>query len=386
MVQIDFLDNNVICNLVPVFTMQPNTLCLVYDEKKFRQMEMDSFKNAICRKDSFIEIKEYACDSTDVDNITEVLNRIIDEHCEEDDIYADVTGGPELMTACACMLGKEGKLKPIYLDLEKEIIFCVYDKEVRFKAKRITLNDYVTARGAKHFSDSRSKPNKDEFEMICNMAEKIFDYLEEWKLLNKYLATYFYGYSGMHFSINNIKCSKDSLRGIKELVEYFIEFGFVTRRNDGKYIIKNAKYKEYIINYGIWLEMYVYIKALECYDEAHLGYIIDWNSNDGVDTDDNEFDVVIMHNNHPVLISCKMTKPTSKDLTEIGYLSKRLGGEDAACILATTYPVKSTSDPSTSLYYRMKKLDVGLLEVRDFKKVSTNQAFEKAMEFCHIHE
>ncbi|MGN0165934.1 MAG: hypothetical protein ACI39R_07100 [Lachnospiraceae bacterium] len=381
MVQIDFLDGNVINNLVPVFTMQPNILCILYDEKRFVKNKLEGMINAIYRKDSFITIKEYTCDCTDMEAISVTINQIVDEY-DDEDIYADITGGPELMTACACMIGKEGRLCPIYYDSDNDVVFGVYDKTIKYRAKQITMDDYVTARGAKHFSDSRSKPGKEEYEMVCNMAEAIFDHIEEWKLLQKYLSSYFYGYSGMHFSVKNMKCGKERLREIESLLEYFVKYGFIIRRDDDRYIIKNAKYKEYITTYGIWLEMYVYIKALQCYDEAHLGYIIDWNGRDGVDTDDNEFDVIIMNKNHPLFISCKMTKPTSKDLTEIGYLSKRLGGRDAISIIATTYPVSSNTGASTSLYYRMKKLNIGLLEAGMFRKMSPAQAFETAVEFC----
>lgn len=382
MVQIDFLDSDVISNLVPVFTMQPNVLCILYDGRRFRRKDLERFKEAVLRRDRFVEIREYTCDQNDIENITHTLQKVIDEY-GEDDIYADVTGGPELMTAAACMLGKEGKLNPIYLDLANELVFCVFDRNVRFRAKKITMEDYVTVKGAKHFSDSRSKPDPGEFEMICGMAELLFDSLEEWKLLQKYLSTYFYGYTGMHFSVKNLHCSKERMRGIEKLLEGFEKKGFIFRRDDGKYVIRNTKYKEYITNYGIWLEMYVYIKALECFDEVHLGYIIDWNSGDGMDTDDNEFDVVLMNKNHPVFISCKMTKPTSKDLTEIGYLSKRLGGESALGILATTYSVSKNNESGTSLYRRMKKLEIGLIEADGFRKKSSGEVFREAMDFVH---
>lgn len=380
MVQIDFFDKNVINNLVPILSMQPHVLCVVYDEKRVKKEEYRNFKSAVRNIDGFIEIREYSCNSHDVENITEVLAGIAEEYCEEE-IYVDVTGGPELMVASALMVAKELPIIPIYLDEEQELLFCVYDREVRFKAKRITMENYVLAKGAKHFSDSRSYPRVEEYNNICKMAERIFDYLEEWKLLQKYLSTYFYGYSGMHFSADKIKCAKDKVRGINELLGYFTKHGFVELRDNGKYVVKNDRYKEYITNYGIWLEMYVYIKAKECFDEVHLGFIIDWDSEDGNDTSDNEFDVVIMNKNKPVLVSCKMTKPTTKDLTEIGCLAGRLGGEDAVSVLATTYPVRAYNEGGTSLYNRMKKLDIGFIEAYDFRRMSAKETFEKAIDF-----
>lgn len=380
MVQIDFFDKNVINNLVPVLSMQPHVLCVVYDEKRVVKEDYRNFISAVRSMDSFIEIREYTCDSHDIDNISEVITNIAEEYCEEE-IYVDVTGGPELCIAAALMVAKEIPINPIYLDEEQELLFCVYDRDVKFKAKRITMENYVIAKGAKHFSDSRSYPREEEYENICKMAERIFDYLEEWKLLQKYLSTYFYGYSGMHFSAANIKCAKDRTRGINDLLDYFAKYGFIEQRDNGKFVVKNDRYKEYITNYGIWLEMYIYIKAKECFDEVHLGFIIDWDSDDGTDTSDNEFDVVIMNKNRPVLVSCKMTKPTTKDLTEIGCLAGRLGGEDAVSVLATTYPVRAYNEGGTSLYNRMKKLDIGFIEAYDFRRMSTKEAFDRAIAF-----
>ena len=38
----------------------------------------------------------------------------------------------------------------------------------------------------------------------------------------------------------------------------------------------------------------IYIKSLSFFEEAHLGYIIDWNNSDAEDTIDNEIDVLVL--------------------------------------------------------------------------------------------
>lgn len=380
MVLIDFPDSSVINNLLPVYTVQPDVLCMVFDENKTSREIIENFRDALLNRTHFLEIKEYICDGNDIESITNVLNQIVREY-DQEKIYADVSGGPELMTACACMLGKEGELCPLYIDLEEKLLFGVFDKEVRFRAKKITMDDYVTMRGARHYSDSRSRPSEEEFERICKMAEEIFGSLDEWQLLDKYLCTCFCAYTGLDFSIKNLHCSKEHMQGIKRLLDKFIEYDFISRRDEDRYVIKSPKYREYLTSYGIWLEMYIYIKARSCFEEAHLGFIIDWNRRDNIDTDDNEFDVVFIYNNRPVFISCKMTKPTSKDLTEIGYLSKLLGGEDAISILATTYPIHKTNEMATGLYNRMKKMNIGFIETKRFRKLSAKEVFEEAIDF-----
>ena len=59
--------------------------------------------------------------------------------------------------------------------------------------------------------------------------------------------------------------------------------------------------------------MYVYINALNCFDEVHLGYVIDWDNSDQNDTTDNEIDVVAIKNSVPYFISCKMRKSSENE-------------------------------------------------------------------------
>ena len=116
--------------------------------------------------------------------------------------------------------------------------------------------------------------------------------------------------------------------------------------------------------------MYVYINALNCFDEVHLGYVIDWDNSDQNDTTDNEIDVVAIKNSVPYFISCKMRKPEAKDVYEIACLAERVGGGAAKAVVATTFPVDKTKDSDKGIYQRMKKMKVGSIEagkIRDCK-------------------
>lgn len=63
-----------------------------------------------------------------------------------------------------------------------------------------------------------------------------------------------------------------------------------------------------------------YIKCQCCFDESHLGYIIDWDSSDEKDTVDNEIDVVVMEKSIPIFMSCKIRKPEATDAFEVVHL------------------------------------------------------------------
>lgn len=82
---------------------------------------------------------------------------------------------------------------------------------------------------------------------------------------------------------------------------------------------------------------------------------------------DNEIDVVLMYKSIPVFISCKMTKPSALDVSEVGFLSKRLAGQRGQAILATTEKIKEIGNEKTKgIHYRMKEMHVGCIETEEF--------------------
>lgn len=121
----------------------------------------------------------------------------------------------------------------------------------------------------------------------------------------------------------------------------FINYGYVEKISHGQYKFKNNKAKEYMTIFGVWLEMYIYIKNFSFFEEAYLGYIIDWNNSDADDTIDNEIDVLVLKKSIPIFILCKMRKPDAMDVYEVGYLADRMDGPKAKEIIATTYKVRS---------------------------------------------
>ena len=148
----------------------------------------------------------------------------------------------------------------------------------------------------------------------------------------------------------------------------------------GRYRFTSRKAKSYITTYGTWLELFVYINALDVFDEAALGVVIDWNDGDNIDTQDNEIDVVAMRRSIPIFISCKMRKPVSGDLYEVGFIAHRLAGSRAKALLATTYPVKELGISPKRMYQRMKKFRVGLIETDSFDQYNPADVFNQAIQ------
>ena len=65
---------------------------------------------------------------------------------------------------------------------------------------------------------------------------------------------------------------------------------------------------------------------------------------------------------------------------EVNALAKRLGGEYARSIVATTDCVSVEKHLENGMYQRLQKMRVGLIEVQDFQKLSAVDVFQKAIQ------
>ena len=379
MILISFYGHDVIGDLMPAFTLKPDKMYIIYDTRRCRRSDIKNLKDALMNRISGAKAVSVECDSFSVKSVHAAIAKIMMEN-KNDKVYIDVTGGPELMTAAGCGFARERGAIPLYLDLDKSVLFEVYNEGMRFPAAQIRLDDYLMAIGARQFSNSHSLPLREEYDNICEMAEFIFDNLSAWSRLEKYLEAAVGGDEIYEFCLSRdmIECGPDHYRQIEALLDKFCRLGFLEARSRVDYEIMSKKYKSYLTTYGIWLELYIYINALKYYNEVYLGFIIDWDKDENSKSNDNEIDVIVMAGSMPVFISCKTRKPEAKDVCEVGFLANRLGGARARSVLATTYPVKDAGDAVNSIFSRLKKFDVGLIETKDFKKKKAADIFAEA--------
>ena len=74
-----------------------------------------------------------------------------------------------------------------------------------------------------------------------------------------------------------------------------------------------------------------------------------------------------MYKSIPVFVSCKMKRPHALDVSEAGFLAKRLGGRRGRAMIATTEKIKETGhEMNKGIHYRMMEMHVGCIESREF--------------------
>lgn len=374
MIQIQFLDKNVVGALVPAFSMKPERIVFLYDARVVSENTMKEVEEAIKVRLPKIAVQYERTNMLSMDEIKLVLEKLI-KTFQSKELQIDITGGSEIMTACGLIVAKEHNLLPTYVDFYSNQVRNAFTMERLAEIQHVTLADYLTAIGGKYMSSSRHTPEEKDFERILSMAKIIFSNEKKW---DKFFTHMTHGFSAkgvMEFSMGKNRNDRDC----QFILNAFLDKGYAKRIGDDRYRFASEADKEYMTVSGIWLEMYIYIQAKQCFDEVYMGVDIDWNKRDICESRDNEIDVVVMKHSQPIFISCKMRPIEKETVYEIYSMAKRLGGSYGKSLIATTVDVRSGKDERNSIYLRMAKMKVGLIESKDFIKQNPSEVFARAL-------
>ncbi len=374
MIQIQFLDKNVVDALVPAFSMKPARVVFLYDTREVSENNRKEVAEALKARLPRLEIQFERTNMLSMEEITCELRNLV-KIFQNQEIQIDITGGSELMTACGLMIAKEYNLMATYVDFFSNQMRNVLTMELLVQIEHVSLADYLTAIGGKYMSSSRHTPEEKDFDRILSMAKVIFANERKW---DKFFTHMTHGFSArgvMEFSMGKNRNDRDC----QFILDAFLDRGYAKKIGEDKYCFASEADKEYMTVSGIWLEMYIYIHAKQCFDEVYMGVDIDWNKRDICESRDNEIDVVVMKKSQPIFISCKMRPIEKETVYEIYSMAKRLGGSYGKALIATTVDVRSSKDERNSIYLRMAKMKVGLIESKDFIKQNPSEVFARAL-------
>ena len=180
---------------------------------------------------------------------------------------------------------------------------------------------------------------------------------------------------------------------MKDIISKLHRSGLITTYNlsDKKICItfKNEQVKYALTKSGTALELYTYITALTVsenskpvFSSGSVGVVIDWDgiiySRDlksrkygSIPDVVNEIDVLLMHNNIPIFISCKNGQVTSDELYKLSTVAERFGGKYARKILVIT-----SFEIDSLLNQRAQEMNIKI--VRNVHKMP-QQDFAKAL-------
>ena len=374
MIQIQFLDNNVVGALVPAYTMKPERVVFLYDERIVTRRGMKDITDALMLRLPKVQVDFVRGDMHNLADIWEKLSQVLGRFGKQE-IQVDITGGTEIMTACGLLLCKEHTLTPTYVDFYQGQVFDVFTREKLAEVDHLTLNEYLCAIGGKHLDNSRETPEKKDFDRVMRMAEYVFAHQRQWHEFYRHMTN---GYSAKYVTEFSMKKLVTN-RGCMDILQMFLECGFCQKVGTDRYEYNSEMDKQCMTIKGTLLEAYTYIQASQCFDEVVLGARIDWNDSDHMDLKDNEIDVVVMHHSQPIFISCKMTDVENEAVYEVNALAKRLGGEYARSMIATTDNIRAQAQNVDGMFQRLKKMKMGLIETRDFHGNTAQDVFAKAL-------
>lgn len=383
MTLIEFYDKDIIKNILGTLTLKPNKVIFLYDEAI---SDMNYFYSLIkCFKKHIPNIifEKFPVNIMSIDDIYDKTICVINEN---ERCILELTGGSELMIIAGYKAGSEKGIEMIYTDITKgEMIDLNKINNIR-KTAKLELSDFVDAKGACFIGNSHNEPEPSRYKDILKMSHILFTNLSSWRSTCIYLQTILAENNADVLEVksrsvitlkNGQKVSAD-----KELMHAFVKTKFI---KDLNYTNENVRFKftskeakGYMINYGIWLEMFVFISAKEAgvFDDIKLGTMIDWNAYDGVSVTGNEIDIILTDNSMPVFISCKLREADTAALNELVMAKRRLGGWFSKCIIVT---FGNDKVHRTGTYKRALELGVEMLDKNDILSSNFGERLTKSI-------
>ena len=368
---IEFYDKDVLKNIVAPLTLKPAKVIYFYDKGMQDSTAFASLEKCFQRCVPGMRLERYPVDISSLDSIYKPVEQAIRRNGAKD-CMLELTGGSELMMIAGFRAGLDSGCKLLHTNLIQNKIVDLLTDEMVAKTAQLTLDDFVDARGARYIGESHKPPAEWRFDAIKRMSLYLFRRLPEWKQTCSYLQTIaaksapheLYMENKRHIRIRNGKPTAPD----EDMMREFQKLGFLRDlkmdQNNVNFAFTSTENKSYCTGFGVWLELYVYIAAVESgqFEDVKLGTMIDWNAYDGMTIAGNEIDVILMEKSLPVFISCKLRSADTAALNELLIAKKRLGGWFSKGLMVTFSKEKSEG---TGTYKRGKELGIEMLDMED---------------------
>ncbi|MDF2610912.1 MAG: hypothetical protein K0R92_2386 [Lachnospiraceae bacterium] len=365
LVQIEYYDNDVLTNLISILSTKPDKVIFIYDKDVFNKNSVENIYRASKVHLNNLQYEIHTVDSDNLEAICTVTQQVVPIH---DECIIDLTGGGDLMTIAGYQIGQRLGLQMIYADIRKNKILEVETGKILCNAVKLSIEDYLTAKGAALLGNSHLVPKKEEYKNILLMANYIFHNLSKWQRTCKYNQITLSGRTSLRFyNKKQIRYNGQIVSPSPDFLRYAEKLGFITELKMGKvieYTFTSELAKQYLTTYGIWLELYVYLQAqkIKGISDVRLGAMIDWNALDGIRNVGNEIDVVISKDSRPIFISCKLTNANAAAVNEIIVNMRRVGGPRGKGILVTFSDIKKDN---SGVYQRAASTGIRVLDKSD---------------------
>lgn len=376
-------------NLISIFSFSPKKVILLYDRNFSDIKHMENLKLACKAKLHNTEFEFVNIDSSNIDRVTKTCTQIIHQN---HNCYFDITGAGELGVIGAYLACKK-TFTPIFkIQLPEKGLVNIYgchSLAKNFKFPNLTIDTIFATKGTFVSGHNHPTPPQSMFDNLLKFCSEVFKDIEKWKELCFYLQTGKAKYlqSGRPNFFEAPKCinvakSKICLRG-EELLKKAQQLGLISQLNlSGDYVsfyFKNDLIKRYMTDFGIWLELYCYIKLETCdlFHDVRLSVKIDWNQEEhSLIEIVNEIDITFFYKTRPCFLSCKLSEPSSDALQELSVYPSYFGGKNSKAILVILSAINKNS---SYIFKRANSMNITMIDGNCIKQDKFIDEIKKAL-------
>lgn len=375
---IELFDQEAINNILAASIFRPKHIAYICDRKMVNANKKEAIRRLLKSRNIDAEASFYVLDSSNLAKIFSAFERTI--KLNEDCVF-DLTGGKELMLLGAGIFCKERGIPGYYIDLKHNRIINIFgceDIAGEFQVPIFSVEEVLMASGALLERYGRYLPEEDN-EAMDKDSLLVWDIL---KANSRYWTkhiTYLQQGSNMQSSPEELSLTMPKKIGVNKnltvhcntmIMKQLYTAGILTSYEDKgdeiTFEYKNSTIKKRLLDYGIWLELYSFIKTkqLNYFDDVQSSVIIDWDGKveEGVNTR-NEIDLIMVKGIRPIFASCKLGMPTPLDFGEIRFLADRFGVGMAKPVIITGADMNT----NPALYQRARDMKIYIIDDNDIK-------------------
>ncbi len=368
LVNIEFFDEDPIENVITSLHYKiDKTIFFGYTHiMDKRKRDVSRFLKKYC---GVKEIEFYELDESNLTVMMSDMSNCLKKEVESGNrLFFDLTGGESLLLVAIGALSKEYKVPMHMYDIRTKEMFEYGIEDVaplsqcaKYRPVKLNLDGFISLYGGKiNYSMHKDAKNLDCLELADDI-EKM------WRISRKYHRKWLH-YSAMLRSFKEatteliVQADKDAFDREKKknqavgTLDYFARFlkeceacGLIRdlRLENSVicFVYKNENIKNYFWDGGSILEMYTFARVKQQYpgEDCRVGVHIDWDGviHSGGQDVLNEIDVMVMDNNLPIFISCKIGNVNQMALYELETVASQFGGKYVRKILAIGKPLSS---------------------------------------------
>ncbi len=363
---IEFFDPDPIHNLIEILLLRPSRAVFLYDPQRVTAQALDHLETA-CRA----AIPSFAMERRPVsfESLSALERECAAAAKEHPCCIVDLTGGGELPAIAAYQVCAARGLPLLQVEVRTcRVIEILPPAPVidRTRPLGLSLEMLLAARGAACGGHAHTLPSAECFGEYLSFCCALFDDLDEWKSLCRYLqagATQLKKEGEpLHFSAPCEITAADGRRTQVSLplLQSAERFGLIEHLRDKyeniSFAFADATAKKYLTDFGVWLEFFCYqaIAKEPNYFDKHMSLRVDWQAERKTPPVVNEIDVTFMCGEKPVFLSCKLSEPPVEALYELSMYARYFGGVTSKCALV----MMAEEKPNSPLSARAQEMGI----------------------------